>query len=168
MMLSKSMNDALNEQIVNELGACMAYRQMAFEFDDMGLKVFAAKFHAQADEEHDHAMRIARFISDRSGKVRIGAIPQQDSEHSSARQMVEAALASEIRVSEQIHGLVEQADAEKDHATRSFLKWFVDEQVEEVATMTDLLQLVKMAGEANLFLAEQRLDDIMKADEPAA
>jgi ferritin len=166
MMISKAMNKALNEQIVNELSASMAYRQMAFEFDEMGLKIFSAKFQSQADEEHDHAMRIARYIADSGGKVRIGAIPEPESGHKSAKAMVEAALASEIRVSKQIYGLVDLGETEKDHSTRSFLKWFVDEQVEEVSTMNDLLQLVKMAGEANLFLAEQRLDDIMKADVP--
>lgn len=165
-MISEAMNKALNEQIVNELGASLAYRQMAFEFDDMGLKVFSAKFQEQADEEHDHSMRIARYIADGGGKVRIGGISQPEAGYKSAKAMVEAALASEIRVSKQIYGLVDLAEKEKDHSTRSFLKWFVDEQVEEVATMNDLLQLVKMAGEANLFLAEQRLDDIMKADSP--
>lgn len=167
MMISKAMNESLNGQIANELFASMTYRQMAFDFDVMGLKVFATSFQAQADEEHDHAMRIAKYILDSGGKVEMSALDKPPCGHNSAQAMVEAALASEVKVSKQIYGLMDQAEAEKDHSTRSFLKWFVDEQVEEVATMSDLLQLVKMAGESNLVLVEQRLHEVMKNEAPA-
>mgnify|MGYP001206776385 CR=1 FL=1 len=167
MMISQSMNTALNGQIANELFASMSYRQMAFEFDVMGLKVFAAKFQAQADEEHDHAMRIAKYVLDSGGNVELAALDKPQCGFKAAQPMVEAALASEVRVSKQIYGLADQAESEKDHSTRSFLKWFIDEQVEEVSTMSDLLQLVKMAGEANLVLVEQRLHDLMKTEAPA-
>lgn len=168
MMISDAMNKALNGQVANELFASMSYRQMAFEYDVMGLKVFAAKFQTQADEEHEHAMRIARYVLDSGGKVELAALEKPKSGYTSALAMVEAALESEIRVSKQIYGLVEQAESEKDHSTGSFLKWFVDEQVEEVSTMSDLVQLVKMAGESNLVLVEQRLHDLMKNEAPAA
>lgn len=166
MMISKAMNEAFNKQVVNELFASMSYRQMAFELADMGLKVFSARFHEQATEEHEHAMKLAKYIEDSGGQVRIGAIDAPKSGYGTCQAMVEAALESEKRVSKQIYDLVDLAESEKDHATRSYLKWFVDEQVEEVASMTDLLQLVKMAGEANLFLAEQRLSDMMKSELP--
>lgn len=167
MMLSESMNKALNGQVANELFASMSYRQMAFEFDVMGLKVFATKFQGQADEEHDHAMRIAKYILDSGGNVEMAALDKPQSGYKSAQAMVEAALASEVKVSKQIYGLMDQAESEKDHSTRSFLKWFIDEQVEEVSTMSDLLQLVKMAGESNLVLVEQRLHELMKTETPA-
>ena len=168
MMISEAMNKALNGQIANELFASMSYRQMAFDYDVMGLKVFATKFQGQADEEHDHAMRIARYILDSGGKVVLSALDQPPSDYKSAQAMVEAALASEVKVSKQIYGLMDQAEAEKDHSTRSFLKWFIDEQVEEVSTMSDLLQLVKMAGESNLVLVEQRLHEVMATESPEA
>lgn len=167
MMISEAMMKALNGQVANELFASMSYRQMAFEYDVMGLKVFASKFQGQADEEHDHAMRIAKYILDSGGNVQLAALDKPQSGFKSAQAMVEAALASEMKVSKQIYALVDQAEAEKDHSTRSFLKWFVDEQVEEVSTMSDLLQLVKMAGEANLVLVEQRLNDLMTGDSPS-
>jgi ferritin len=75
---------------------------------------------------------------------------------------VKAALDSEMTVTQQINDLVALAEKENDYATRSFLKWFVDEQVEEVATMTELLQWVTMAGEANLFALENRLAQAME------
>ncbi len=168
MMISDAMNKALNGQIANELSASMSYRQMAFDYDVMGLKVFATKFQGQADEEHDHAMRIAKYILDSGGKVELAALEKPPCGQKSAQAMVEAALASEVKVSKQIYGLMDQAESEKDHSTRSFLKWFIDEQVEEVSTMSDLLQLVKMAGESNLVLVEQRLHEVMVTETPDA
>ena len=64
-------------------------------------------------------------------------------------------------MTEQVNELVAQAERENDYATRSFLQWFVDEQVEEVSAMSELLQMVKLAGEANLFFVENRLAKMM-------
>ena len=162
MIFSQAMNDALNQQIANELFASISYRQMAFELDALGLKIFCARFHEQADEEHDHAMKIARYIQDCGGEVKLTGVAAPKVGHGTCLAMVQAALESENRVSAQIFDLTNLAESEKDHSTRSFLKWFIDEQVEEVASMTDLVQLVEMAGDGNLFLAEQRLSDMMK------
>ena len=163
MMISEKMNNALNGQITNELNASSTYRAMAFEFEDMGLKIFGRRFHAQGDEEHEHAMKIARYVQVTGGKVRFGAVDQVRFDYGSAQTMVEAALESEQTVTRQINELVDLAAQERDHATRSFLQWYVDEQVEEESAMTELLQIVKMAGEANLFLAEHRLEKMMRA-----
>ncbi len=164
MIFSKAMNDALNKQIGNELFASFSYRQMAFELEELGLKIFSTRFHQQADEEHEHAMKMAKYIEDCGGHVKLGGIDAPKTGHGTCKAMAEAALESEKRVSRQIFDLMNLAESEKDHSTRSFLKWFVDEQVEEIASMSDLLQLVEMAGDGNLFLAEQRLSEMMKAD----
>ena len=163
MIFSQAMNDALNTQIGNELFASFSYRQMAFELEELGLKIFSARFHEQAAEEHEHAMKMAEYIENCGGQVKLNGIDAPKHGHGSCLSMVEAALESERLVSRQIFGLMNLAESEKDHSTRSFLKWFVDEQVEEVASMSDLVQLVKMAGDSNLFMAEQRLSELMKA-----
>ncbi|MFQ5429420.1 MAG: ferritin [Phycisphaerae bacterium] len=163
MMISEEMNQALNRQITNELNAAYDYQAMAFGFHEKGLRVFGARFKAQADEEHGHAMKIAKFIQDVGGHVVFEALAKPRADHASAQSMVEAALDNELRVTKQVNELVAQAERENDYATRSFLQWFVDEQVEEVSAMSELLQLVKTAGEANLFFVENRLSKMMAA-----
>lgn len=163
MMISARMNQALNKQVGNELDASFSYLAMSFAFNDIGLKIFGQRYRAQADEERGHAMKITGYIQDVGGKVCLDEVTKPKADYDSALAMVEAALASEETVTKQINDLVALAEAEKDYATRSFLQWFVDEQVEEVSSMTELLQLVKMAGEANLFLVEGRLAKMMAA-----
>lgn len=163
MMISAKMNTALNQQVTNELNAAFSYLAMSFAFEDMGLKIFGQRYKEQADEERGHAMKITGYIQDVGGKVCLDAVGKPKGDYDSAQAMVEAALASEETVTQQINDLVALAEVEKDYATRSFLQWFVDEQVEEVSSMSELLQLVKMAGEANLFLVEGRLAKMMAA-----
>jgi len=123
MMISAKMNQALNQQITNELHASYSYLAMSFAFDDMGLKVFGRRYKAQADEERGHAMKIAEYIQTVGGKVCLDTVAKPKADHSSAQAMVEAALASEETVTKQVNDLVALAEAEKDYATRSFLQW---------------------------------------------
>lgn len=160
-MISKKINTLLNQQVAYEFGAAYKYLAMSLWFDDQGLKIFAKRFQQQADEEREHAMRITKFIQDTGGQVVLEAVAKPDGKYASARAAVEAALNSEKTVTKQVHDLMDAADAEKDYATRSFLKWFVDEQVEEESSMNDLLQLLDMAGEKNLFQVETRLAQSM-------
>ena len=160
-MISKKINTMLNQQVAYEFGAAYKYLAMSLWFEDQGLKIFAKRFQQQADEEREHAMRITKFIQETGGKVELEAVAKPDGKYASARAAVEAALDSEKTVTKQVHELMAAADAEKDYPTRSFLKWFVDEQVEEEASMNDLLQLLDMAGEKNLFQVETRLGQSM-------
>jgi len=157
MLISKQMGARLSEQFINELGASHNYLSMACELDSMGLKIFAKRFFEQADEERIHALKIARYLLDVGATVESDAIPAPKTRYGTASSIVDAALKSELTVTKQINDLVAFSEKEKDYATRSFLQWFVDEQVEEVATMTELQQLVSMAGEKNLFQVEERL-----------
>ncbi len=163
MMISENMASALIQQIANELNTAHSYLAMALAFEEKGLKVFGRRFHAQATEEREHAMKIVKYLQDVGASVILAEVARPKSDYGSAQAMVEAALESERTVTQQINDLVALADSEKDHATFSFLQWFVDEQVEEVATMSELLQLVKLAGEANLFFVEGRLAKTMQS-----
>ena len=156
-MVSKDIADALNKQIVNELHASNAYLAVASHMDALGLKVLATFFFRQSDEERGHAMKILRYLLDVGGTVRVGAIPEPKADFESVEQAVQNSLDHEIEVTSQIHNLMALADDRRDYATASFLKWFVDEQVEEQSTMNDLLALVQMAGAKNLLLVEDRL-----------
>ncbi|MCZ6817125.1 MAG: ferritin [Planctomycetota bacterium] len=157
MAISNKVSAALNQQISNELSAAYSYLAMSFSFDSLGLSKFAARFREQALEERDHAMKFASYIQDVGGSVTLEAIPKPKGDYKSVKELVQAAVASEIAVTNQIHAILDLAISDNDHATQSFLKWFVDEQVEEVSSMQGMLNLVEMAGDVNLLLLEGRI-----------
>lgn len=156
MMISSAMNAKLNEQIQAEFSAAHGYLAMACAFDAMGLKILTKLFLAQHQEEREHAMKILHYLQEVGGAVTLAAIDKPQTKYTTAESIVTAALENELNVTKMINEVMELADSEKDYATRSFLQWFVDEQVEEVAQMTDLLNLVKMAG-GNLLQVEARV-----------
>ena len=158
MMISKKMADQLNEQVKNEFFAQWAYLDMAFAFESMGLKIFAKWFFRQADEEKEHAIKIAQYLLDQGAEVLLKSLDKPKNKYSSAEEIVAAAVDHELGVTKNINDLVDLARAENDHATDNFLQWFVQEQVEEVASTTELLDMVKMAsGPGQLFMLEGRL-----------
>ncbi len=146
MMISTAMNAKLNEQITAEFSAAHAYLAMACIFDNMSLKALAGRFFKQYHEELEHAMRIVRYVLEVGGTVTLDAVAKPKKDYKNVEAIVAASVENEKDITGKINDLVALADKEKDYATRSFLQWFVDEQVEEVSTMTDLLNLVKLAG----------------------
>ena len=146
MQISDSMAKALNGQINAELYSAYIYASMAAYFESQDLKGFASWMTAQAQEEVAHAMKIYDFIHDRGGRVVLGAIDAPPSEWESPLAAFENALKHEQHVTSLIHGLVDQAAAENDHATKAMLEWFVTEQVEEEATAGEIVAKLKLAG----------------------
>ena len=155
-MISTTMNDRLNQQIAAEFSTAHAYLAMACAFEGMGLKILAQRFLAQDLEEREHAMKILRYVQEVGGTIALEAVEKPGAKFASTEAIVRAALASEQDNTRKINALMALADSEKDYATSSFLKWFVDEQVEEEASMTDLLKLVELAGD-NMLAVEARL-----------
>ena len=160
MMISDAMSKKLNEQITAEFSAAHSYLAMACAFEKMGLKILAKLFLGQSDEERTHALKIVKYVEEVGGTVALAAIPEPRGQYKDAEDIVKAALKSELNVTNLINDLVTLAESEKDYATRSFLNWFVDEQVEEVSSMTDLCDLVKMAG-TNMLQVEARVRHLM-------
>jgi ferritin len=146
MAISEAMNAKLNEQIANELNASQVYLAMACMFEAQSLKMLAKLFRKQTEEERGHALKILDYIPEVEGKVVLHAIPQPTMEYASVEAAIEAALNHERRVTQQINELMALAEREKDYATRNFLNWYVEEQVEEVDSMLNLLQIAKLAG----------------------
>ena len=158
MLISKTMNAALNEQVGYEFSAMLQYVAVASYFSEEGLSGLAAHFFKQADEEKDHALRFVKYILDAGGHVSIPEVDAPQHLFKSAREAVELALAHEKRVTDLINRLVELAMKEGDHISKSALDWFVREQLEEVSSMDNLLKVVTRAGESNLLFVEQYLD----------
>ena len=157
MLISKEMNDRLNEQIGNEFGASLQYVAIAAHFDQEGLPALARHFYKQAIEERDHAMRFVKFVVDADGRLKIPAVPACKCDFASAEQAVEMSLGWEMTVTKQINDLVDLAIKEKDHMSKNFLDWFVQEQLEEVSSMDTLLRMVRRAGEKGLLFVENYL-----------
>lgn len=156
-MISDRMAQALNAQIGHELFSSNAYLNIACHMDTLGLKVLAAKFFQQSAEERMHAMKFLRYMLDAGAEVAVPEIPAAPVVSGTVLAATELALRQELEITRLINGLLKLAHEENDYATASFLKWFIDEQVEEIAMVTDLIQLLNHAGEAHLLLVENRL-----------
>jgi ferritin len=157
MLLSDQLQAAMNEQIGNEFAASLQYVALASYFDREDLKELAGFFYRQAEEEREHALKLVHFVVDADGMVHIPAVPAPRTSFRSAEEAVAHALAGEERVTEQIYGLVEIANRDANHIAVRFLDWFVNEQFEEVGTMSSLLSVVRRAGEEHLLLVEEYL-----------
>jgi bacterioferritin B len=149
--------EALNEQVGREYGASQQYVAIAVYYDGETLPLLAAHFYRQAVEERNHAMMIVQFLLDAGHEVRIPGVEEPQTEFADARAPVALALDQEKRVTEQIAKLAALAREEGDLVGEQFLHWFLQEQREEVASMSDLLSVVERASESNLLLAEDYL-----------
>lgn len=157
MLASQQLVDAVNRQIGNEFGASLQYVSIASYFDSQALTGLARFFYRQADEERDHAMKFVRFVVDSDGALEIPAIAAPKAAFDSASDAVGLALEWEQEVTQQIYGLVEIAKQDSNYIALRFLDWFVNEQFEEVNTMSQLLQVVKLAGDGGLLHVEEFL-----------
>jgi ferritin len=154
MPVESAVVDALNAQMGREFEAHLQYLEVASWFDAEGLPELTGFFSAQAAEEHDHAMKFLAFIQDVGGLVAIPSLNAPKATFESAEEAVALSLDWENSVTAHIDAAMDLAIEKNDHATQVFLQWFVTEQVEEVKTMSELLQVVRRAGEANLLLVE--------------
>jgi bacterioferritin B len=149
--------DGLNEQIAHEFAASQQYVAIAVHYDSRTLPQLAAHFYRQAVEERNHAMMIVQFLLDSDHEVAIPAVEAPKTTFGDAREPVALALDQEKRVTEQIAALAALAREENDLVGEQFLHWFLQEQREEVSSMSALLSVVERASESNILLAEDYL-----------
>jgi ferritin len=153
MIIHQRSADAMNEQIQSEFFASAQYVAIAVYFDEEGLPDLAQHFYMQSDEERMHAMKFVHFLLETGSKPIVPGLPEIRNEFGSAADAVQYALDQEMRVTNQINNLVKIAVEENDFTSNNFLQWYVNEQVEEVDSMTTLLQTIKHAG-GNMLLVE--------------
>lgn len=158
-MLSETMQDALNQQLNMETFASYQYLAMAAYFESENLMGMANWMHIQTAEEREHAMKFYHFINDRRGRVKLVALAAPKTEWASPLEAFQDALKHEQKVTASINRLVDLAIKESDHATNSFLRWFVDEQVEEESNVDGVIQDLKRVGESSqgLFMIDREL-----------
>jgi bacterioferritin B len=152
-----SFPEKLNEQVAHEFAASQQYVAIAVWFDAETLPLLAAHFYRQAVEERNHALMIVQFLLDSDHDVAIPAVEAPKTAFGDAREPVALALDQEKRVTEQIAALAALAREENDLVGEQFLHWFLQEQREEVSSMSALLSVVERASESNILLAEDYL-----------
>lgn len=153
------MEDALNEQVNAELYSAYLYLSMESYFKAQNLNGFANWMRVQTQEEVTHATKIYEFISERGGRAILKAIEGPQTEWDSALAVFNAVYKHEQKVTGLINDLVDLAIKEKDHATNSFLQWFVNEQVEEESSADGIVQQLKMMENApgGMFMLDREL-----------
>ncbi|HZR93947.1 MAG TPA: ferritin [Gaiellaceae bacterium] len=156
---------AVNEQIAREFAASQQYVAVATYFDAETLPQLAAHFYRQAVEERNHAMMLVQYLLDAGERVVVPGVEAPKVDFADAVEPVALALEQEREVTRQIAALVQIAREENDLVGEQFLHWFLQEQREEVSSMSQLLAIVQRASGSNLLLVEEFLARTAVGDE---
>jgi bacterioferritin B len=153
----------LNEQIGHEFGAHQQYVACAVHYDAETLPQLARFFYRQALEERDHAMMMVQYLLDADEPAVVPGVDGPQTRFADIVAPVALALAQERRVSEQINALAALAREEGDYSSEQFMQWFIKEQIEEIATISDLLRVVERSKERPMdiedYLAREQLGE---------
>ncbi len=158
-MISNELREAINEQIKYELYSAYMYLAMSADCADRNLLGFAHWMNMQAREEVEHAMRFYNFLLERGGRVELHEIEKPPAEYGSPLEIMQKSLEHERFVTARINALYDQALQENDRAAQVMLQWFITEQVEEEASIDEIVQRMKMFGAdgAALFMLDRDL-----------
>lgn len=144
--LSSKITDALNLQINRELSAAYSYLAMSAWADTQNLAGAASWLRQQWQEELGHATKLIDYMAERDGKIVLTAIDQPTASFTSLLNLFESVLAQEKSVTEAIYGIYDLAVEEKDYAAQGLLQWYVNEQVEEENSASEIISLLKIGG----------------------
>ena len=156
-MITERLQKAINDQITAELWSSNLYLQMASFFKKEGWDGFAHWMELQAVEEREHATKMGDFLVDRGGTVKLQMIDVVPEGWGSPLEVFEHTYSHECKVSKMIDGIVTLAIAEKDYATENFFRTFVDEQVEEEATASGIVDKLRKVGDTGVFFIDSQL-----------
>ncbi len=146
-MINEKMQNAFNDQINKEFYSEYLYLSMKAYFERLNLKGFVNWFSVQVQEEHAHAMGMFDYVHERGGEVELEAIEKPETKWASPLACFEQVLQHEEFVTSRINALMDVADEVKDRAALSFLNWYLKEQVEEEASVGDVLATLKLIGD---------------------
>lgn len=147
MALGESMLSALNQQITMELSASHSYLAMAAWFESQNLPGMATWMQMQSEEERAHALKFFEFVVDRGEDVVLGSIEAPQAKFGSALEVFQEALAQEKGVTVAINGLYSIANAEGEYEAIPLITWFINEQVEEEASVDQVVEDLRRAGD---------------------
>jgi len=158
-MLTKAVQDAINEQINAELNSAYLYLAMSAYCSAANWTGSARWMRVQSQEELSHAIKLFDYIIDRGGRATLKPLSQPPTDFKSLHAVFQQILEHEQGVTKKIHKLYEMAVKENDYATQVMLQWFITEQVEEEKTVGEILAQLKMIGEQStaLFMLDRHL-----------
>ncbi len=159
MALTDKLQQALNDQLLYEFESAYIYLAMATYLDSLELEGGTHWMRTQAQEEVMHAAKLHTYMSDRDAVIELQAIPAPPARWESVLAVFEAALVHEQKMTERLNDLMELAQNERDHATVSLMQWYVDEQVEEEATLRHIIAKLKLVDRdtSGLFMIDRDL-----------
>ncbi len=156
MLISDKLAQAMNQQVGRELGASNQYLMIAGHFHAESLPQLAGFFFRQSDEERVHALKFVHYVLEAGGALGVPAVSAPRAV-GSAEEAARLSLDWEMEVTRQINELMAMAVRENDYIGQDFLRWFVTEQLEEVASMSELLSVIRRAGTDGLLQVEDHL-----------
>ena len=161
-MLSKKIEEVLNNQIRIEAESSQIYLAMACWAEVKGLEGIANFMYKQSDEEREHMLKLIKFVNERGGHAFISALKAPDVSFKSFKEMFEMLFEHEIFVSESINELVHISLEQKDYATHNFLQWYVSEQIEEEAMARTILDKINLIGDdkGGLYLFDRDINQL--------
>jgi ferritin len=145
--LSKTLNEAMNEQVEKELASAYLYLEMSIQVAAHNLKGAAHWLRRQWEEELGHATKLIDYIADRGGDPKLRALEKPHFEYTNLTALFQSVLEHEQAVTQRIYKLFEAAKAEQDYAAQAFLQWYVTEQVEEENSAREVLDTLKVGGD---------------------
>jgi len=157
-MLNKKIENALNEQVEKEGYSSALYLAMASWAEAKGIAGVAEWLYIQSDEERLHMLKFIKYINERGGQAVVPAFKQPGNDYTSVKKMFEEVLKHEQFISASINEIVALCVTEKDFTTQHWIQWFVNEQIEEEANATKILDKLNLIGDGNLYLFDR---DIM-------
>jgi ferritin len=162
-MLKKPIEDILNQQIEKEGYSSSLYLAMAVWAGFNGYNGVAKWLYSQAEEERIHMLKILHYIDERNGKPVIPQFKQPPVEFKNVRQLFEDVLKHEEYITASINDIVATTNKEQDFNTHSFIQWFVNEQIEEEAQVSEILDKLKLVGENNMYIFDRDLPGMRSA-----
>ena len=158
-MLNSKIEDAFNKQLNAELYASYLYLSMSADFEAKNMRGMSRWMKMQSQEEYGHAMKFYGQLIERGGRIKLTSIDAPKPEWATVLAAFEDAYKHECKVTGMIHDMMNLAISEKDHAAVVFLQWFVKEQVEEEGSVLEIVDQLKMIGDAPgpLFMLDHHL-----------
>jgi ferritin len=154
-MLSKKLENKLNEQVQKEAYSSNLYLAMASWAEANGYAGIAQWLYAQSEEERLHMLKFMHYINERGGLALVSSLDTPPKDHNTIKKLFEEVLKHEQFITDSINSIVAATIEEKDYTTHNWIQWFVNEQIEEEARVNEILDKLKLVGESNMYIFDR-------------
>lgn len=163
IMLNPKVEEILNVQVDKEGYSSHLYLSMAAWTERKGFHGVSDWLYAQAEEERIHMLKLVKYINERSGKVKVASVKEPPAEFDGIKKMFDAVLEHEQFITNSINEIVAVCIEQKDFTTNSWIQWFVNEQIEEEASVQAIIDKLNLIGDGNLYLFDRDIINLRKS-----